>query len=94
VEVSLPPKTETKIMCPLAPAQTFWYRRLLMRESGAMAAIEGGGSRAGAGGEGGEGGEEVGPGRNCSPHHPTHFDPSSHSVTQHPMKWRAISARP
>ena len=40
VEVSLPPKVETKIMCPLSSAQTFWYRRLLMRESGALQSLE------------------------------------------------------
>ena len=40
VEVSLPPKTETKIMCPLSAAQTFWYRRLLMRESSALQQLE------------------------------------------------------
>ena len=40
VEVSLPPKTETKIMCPLSQAQTFWYRRLLMREATALTSLE------------------------------------------------------
>ena len=40
VEVSLPPKVETKIMCPLSAAQTFWYRRLLMRESNALQSLE------------------------------------------------------
>ena len=40
VEVSLPPKVETKIMCPLSAAQTFWYRRLLMRESSALQSLE------------------------------------------------------
>ena len=40
VEVSLPPKTETKIMCPLSQAQTFWYRRLLLREATALQSLE------------------------------------------------------
>ena len=40
VEVSLPEKTETKIMCPLSNAQTFWYRRLLQRESGTLTQAE------------------------------------------------------
>lgn len=40
VEVSLPPKTETKIMCPLSEAQTFWYRRLLLREATALQSLE------------------------------------------------------
>lgn len=58
VEVSLPEKTETKIMCPLAPAQTFWYRRLLMRESGALTAVEAATLKqhSGGGGGGAEGG--------------------------------------
>ncbi|GLC46024.1 hypothetical protein PLESTB_001026800 [Pleodorina starrii] len=32
VEVSLPPKLETRIQCPLAHMQTFWYRRLLLKD--------------------------------------------------------------
>ena len=40
VEVSLPEKTETKIMCPLSNAQTFWYRRLLQRENQVLTAVE------------------------------------------------------
>ncbi|KAJ8613507.1 hypothetical protein CTAYLR_002183 [Chrysophaeum taylorii] len=31
VEKRLPPKVETKIMCPLTRAQAFWYKRLLLR---------------------------------------------------------------
>ena len=72
VEVSLPEKTETKIMCPLSPAQTFWYRRLLMRESGALNEAEsamlrkhsggggggGDGAKSSEGGGGGGGGEK------------------------------------
>ena len=33
VEVHLPPKVETRVMCPLSAAQTFWYRRLLLKDS-------------------------------------------------------------
>jgi SNF2 family DNA or RNA helicase len=32
VEVSLPPLIETRVECPLSSLQTFWYRRLLLRE--------------------------------------------------------------
>jgi len=32
VEVSLPPLIETRVQCPLSKLQTFWYRRLLMRD--------------------------------------------------------------
>ncbi|KAI8470648.1 MAG: P-loop containing nucleoside triphosphate hydrolase protein [Monoraphidium minutum] len=50
VERSLPPKTETTIACPLSECQTFWYRRLLLRDGQALAAMEAdvgqGGSRA------------------------------------------------
>ena len=28
----LPPKIETTINCPLSEMQTFWYKRLLLRE--------------------------------------------------------------
>jgi SWI/SNF-related matrix-associated actin-dependent regulator of chromatin subfamily A member 5 len=54
VEVSLPEKTETKIMCPLSPAQTFWYRRLLQRESSALTAVEAAELKKHSGGGGGE----------------------------------------
>ena len=63
VEVSLPEKTETKIMCPLSPAQTFWYRRLLMRESGTLTAVEAANLKKHSGGGGGGedgGGEDEG----------------------------------
>ena len=53
VEVSLPEKTETKIMCPLSPAQTFWYRRLLQRESSALTAVESAELKKHSGGGGG-----------------------------------------
>ena len=53
VEVSLPEKTETKIMCPLSPAQTFWYRRLLERESSALTAVESAELKKHSGGGGG-----------------------------------------
>jgi SNF2 family DNA or RNA helicase len=33
VECKLPPKVETRINCPLSEFQTFWYRRLLLRDS-------------------------------------------------------------
>ncbi|GFH13581.1 uncharacterized protein HaLaN_09499, partial [Haematococcus lacustris] len=32
VECKLPPKVETRINCPLSEFQTFWYRRLLLRD--------------------------------------------------------------
>ena len=54
VEVSLPEKTETKIMCPLSPAQTFWYRRLLQRESSALTAVESAELKKHSGGGGGD----------------------------------------
>ena len=62
VEVSLPEKTETKIMCPLSPAQTFWYRRLLMRESGTLTAAEAAAMRkhSGGGDDGASGGDKSG----------------------------------
>ncbi|GAX72787.1 hypothetical protein CEUSTIGMA_g243.t1 [Chlamydomonas eustigma] len=37
VETSLPPKMETRISCPLTEMQTFWYRRLLLRDSSYIA---------------------------------------------------------
>ena len=32
MEVNLPPLIETRVECPLSSLQTFWYRRLLLRE--------------------------------------------------------------
>ncbi|MEW5298327.1 MAG: hypothetical protein WDW36_001466 [Sanguina aurantia] len=40
VDVRLPPKVETKINCPLSEMQTFWYRRLLMRDSRVLMDME------------------------------------------------------
>ena len=49
VEVLLPPKVETRVMCPLSSAQTFWYRRLLMKDSALLERAEkDGGTGAGA----------------------------------------------
>jgi len=42
VEVSLPPKVETRVMCPLTEAQTFWYRRLLLKDSALLQRAEAG----------------------------------------------------
>jgi SWI/SNF-related matrix-associated actin-dependent regulator of chromatin subfamily A member 5 len=33
VEKSVPPKVETKVMCPLTSVQTFWYKRFLLKVS-------------------------------------------------------------
>ena len=40
VEKSLPPRLETKIVCPLTEMQVFWYKRLLLKESEAMIRYE------------------------------------------------------
>jgi hypothetical protein len=40
VELGMPPLVETRIHCPLSLMQTFWYRRLLLRESATLARIE------------------------------------------------------
>ena len=40
-------------MCPLSPAQTFWYRRLLQRESSALTAVESAELKKHSGGGGG-----------------------------------------
>ena len=40
VEVHLPPKVETRVMCPLSEAQTFWYRRLLLKDSALLERVE------------------------------------------------------
>eukprot|EP00775_Hariotina_reticulata_P009453 gene9453-9619_t len=55
VEMKLPPKVETRITVPLSDMQTFWYRRLLLRNHEALSALEaavttGKGGSAGAGG--------------------------------------------
>jgi len=34
------PQVETRITCPLSAMQTFWYRRLLLKDSRMLAAIE------------------------------------------------------
>mmetsp|Transcript_23315 Transcript_23315/g.44503 ORF Transcript_23315/g.44503 Transcript_23315/m.44503 type:complete len:1563 (+) Transcript_23315:317-5005(+) len=41
VEVSMPPKVETKVMCPLSEQQLFWYKRLLLRDMALMSNVEG-----------------------------------------------------
>ncbi|GIL69867.1 hypothetical protein Vretifemale_646 [Volvox reticuliferus] len=40
VDVRLPPKLETRIQCPLSEMQTFWYRRLLLRDSKLLQEME------------------------------------------------------
>ena len=40
VEKTLPPKLETKILCPLAESQRWWYKRLLLRQSSLLAELE------------------------------------------------------
>ena len=40
VEKGLPPKLETTINCPLSEMQTFWYKRLLLRESALLGELE------------------------------------------------------
>ncbi|KAK9807695.1 hypothetical protein WJX72_006345 [[Myrmecia] bisecta] len=40
VEKSLPPRVETRINCPLSAMQTFWYRRLLLKDSKMLHAVE------------------------------------------------------
>ena len=41
VECKLPPRLETRVNCPLTEMQTFWYRRLLMKESFLLEEMEG-----------------------------------------------------
>ena len=41
VATGLPPKLETVVTCPLAAAQLFWYRRLLLKDSSILAEVEG-----------------------------------------------------
>ena len=40
VEKGMPPKLETTISCPLSEMQLFWYKRLLLRESGLLKILE------------------------------------------------------
>jgi SWI/SNF-related matrix-associated actin-dependent regulator of chromatin subfamily A member 5 len=40
VEVSLPPLIETRVECPLSKLQTFWYRRLMLKDSGLLKRVE------------------------------------------------------
>eukprot|EP00958_Prasinococcus_capsulatus_P001206 scaffold106_cov380-Prasinococcus_capsulatus_cf.AAC.44 len=40
VEELLPSKIEIKVPCPLAPCQIFWYKRLLLKNSKTLAALE------------------------------------------------------
>ncbi|PNH02219.1 SWI/SNF-related matrix-associated actin-dependent regulator of chromatin subfamily A member 5, partial [Tetrabaena socialis] len=46
VEVRLPPRLETRIHCPLSAMQTFWYRRLLLRDCRLLADLEAGDEQA------------------------------------------------
>ncbi|KAK9837753.1 hypothetical protein WJX74_004265 [Apatococcus lobatus] len=40
VEKGLPPRVETRVYCPLSQMQTFWYRRLLLKDSSLLKKIE------------------------------------------------------
>eukprot|EP00808_Paulinella_micropora_P030077 g69080.t1 len=58
VETKLPPKTETKIYVPLSACQTFWYKRLLMKDLGNVNLDAGNNEEEGTiEGEGGESGD-------------------------------------
>ena len=48
-----PPKLETLVACPLAEAQLFWYRRLLLKDSSVLSTVEQGAAAGGTVGEGG-----------------------------------------
>mmetsp|Transcript_20109 Transcript_20109/g.44013 ORF Transcript_20109/g.44013 Transcript_20109/m.44013 type:complete len:436 (+) Transcript_20109:112-1419(+) len=39
VEVSLPPLIETRVECPLSRLQTFWYRRLMLKDTGLLSKV-------------------------------------------------------
>ena len=49
VEKALPPKLETKIMCPMSEMQIFWIRSLLIKEKEALQRVSGGSSSSGGG---------------------------------------------
>jgi len=38
--VNLPTRTETRVHCPLSLMQTFWYKRLLLRDSSLLLKLE------------------------------------------------------
>ncbi|KAJ1417774.1 SNF2 family N-terminal domain-containing protein [Ochromonadaceae sp. CCMP2298] len=40
VETTVPPKVEKKILCPLSDVQTHWYKRLLLKDSSLLAALD------------------------------------------------------
>jgi len=40
VAAEMPPKLETLVTCPLADAQLFWYRRLLLKDSSVLRTVE------------------------------------------------------
>ncbi len=40
VEKTVPPKVEKKVMCPLTPVQTMWYKRLLVKDSSLVLQLE------------------------------------------------------
>ncbi|BDA46823.1 probable global transcription activator SNF2L1 [Coccomyxa sp. Obi] len=40
VEKTLPARVETRIHCPLSSMQTFWYRRLLLKDSAMLKSLE------------------------------------------------------
>lgn len=40
VEKSVPPKVEKKILCPMTPMQSLWYKRFLLKESAVLMHME------------------------------------------------------
>ena len=44
VAAEMPPKLETLVTCPLADAQLFWYRRLLLKDSSVLRTVEANGT--------------------------------------------------
>ena len=50
VATALPPKLETLVTCPLAEAQLFWYRRLLLKDSSILTSVEAADATASGGG--------------------------------------------
>lgn len=87
VEVSLPPLIETRVECPLSSLQTFWYRRLLLREYQTLLkkveAEEGGGDAPAAVSQ--EGAQEAGAWKKLQVSPPTPIIPGcDHSVRSLP----------
>ena len=55
VASEMPPKLETLVTCPLADAQLFWYRRLLLKDSSVLQTVERTGTDALGGGPSADG---------------------------------------